>query len=128
MAIRLYVGNLSYNTTQEDLAKMFAEAGNVTNASLMTDRFSGQSRGFGFVEMATDDEAQSAIRLFNGKNLGGRDIVVNEARPRAEGGGFSRGGSGGGSKPRSYGDSGSGGFDRGKRGGGNSDRYDRDRY
>ena len=139
MAIRLYVGNLSYSTTEEDLAQLFAEAGNVANASLMTDRYSGQSRGFGFIEMATDDEAQNAISLLNGRNVGGRDLVVNEARPRTEGGG-NRGGSGartnnyeGARSASGYSEGGSGrGGDRGDRGdrGGrrNADRYDRDRY
>ncbi len=131
MPIRLYVGNLSYQTTQEELAQMFTEAGAVTNATVMTDRYSGQSRGFGFVEMATDEDAQNAIRLFNGKTLGGRALVVNEARPREQagggGGGFRSGGGGGGG----YGGGGGGnrgGGGGGSRGGGSSDRYDRDRY
>ncbi|MDR3708408.1 MAG: RNA-binding protein [Capsulimonadaceae bacterium] len=153
MAIRLYVGNLSYSTTQEELAEIFSEAGSVASASLMTDRYSGQSRGFGFVEMATDEEGQNAIRLLNGRNIGGRDLVVNEARPRTEGGfGAARGGGGGGGARSSYGGGNSGGGssyggggggqssygggrggDRGGRGGdrggrGNADRYDRDRY
>jgi len=133
MAIRLYVGNLSYSTTEEDLAQLFSEAGNVANASLMTDRYSGQSRGFGFIEMATDDEAQNAISLLNGRSVGGRDLVVNEARPRTEGGG-NRGGSA--ARTNSYeGSRSAGGFSDsnsgrgGERGGRrNADRYDRDRY
>jgi RNA recognition motif-containing protein len=138
MSIRLYVGNLSYSTTQEELAEIFSEAGSVANASLMTDRYSGQSRGFGFIEMATDDEAQNAIRILNGRNVGGRDLVVNEARPRTEGGGFG-GARGGNARSSSYGgSSGAGGYDngggerssdRGDRGGRrNADRFDRDRY
>lgn len=127
MAIRLYVGNLSYQTTDDDLRDTFAEAGNVASASVMTDRYSGQSRGFGFVEMATDEEAQNAIALFNGRSVGGRPLVVNEARPRemsGGGGGFrSSGGGGGGGR-----DNRSGGGGRGNRGGNSYDRYDRDRY
>jgi len=116
MAIRLYVGNLSYQTSQEDLAEAFAEAGTVASTTIMTDRYSGQSRGFGFVEMATDEEAQNAVRLLNGRNIGGRALVVNEARPRAEGsfGGAPRGGGGGGS----YRESSSGGYGGGGGGGG----------
>lgn len=128
MAIRLYVGNLSYQTTDDDLRDTFAEAGNVASASVMTDRYSGQSRGFGFVEMATDEEAQKAIQLFNGRSIGGRPLVVNEARPRemsgGGGGGFRSGGGGGGGRDNR---GGGGGGSRGNRG--NSyDRYDRDRY
>jgi RNA recognition motif-containing protein len=148
VSIRLYVGNLSYQTTQEDLSQTFAEAGNVTNATVMTDRYSGQSRGFGFVEMATDDEAQKAITMFNGFTLGGRPLVVNEARPREQGGGGSFGGrpSGGGNYGGGGGGNygGGGGGNYGGGGGGNygggrggnrgdgrderSDRYERDRY
>ena len=126
MAIRLYVGNLSYQTTDEDLRDTFAEAGNVASASVMTDRYSGQSRGFGFVEMATDEEAQNAISLFNGRSVGGRPLVVNEARPREMSGGGAggfRSGGGGGAR-----DNRSGGASRGNRGSGSYDRYDRDRY
>ncbi|HEX5322210.1 MAG TPA: RNA-binding protein [Capsulimonadaceae bacterium] len=130
MAIRLYVGNLSYQTTEDDLRETFAEAGNVASASVMTDRYSGQSRGFGFVEMATDEEAQNAIKLFNGRSMGGRALVVNEARPRemsgGGGGGFRSGGNdGGGGGGRDSRSGGGGG--RGNRGSSN-DRYDRDRY
>jgi len=92
VAMRLYVGNLSYQTTQEDLAKIFQEAGAVTNTTVMSDRYSGQSRGFGFVEMATDADAQKAIELFNGKNVDGRPLIVNEARPRESNGGGGGGG------------------------------------
>ena len=118
MAIRLYVGNLSYQTSQEELAAAFAEAGTVSSAMIMSDRYSGQSRGFGFVEMATDEEAQNAVRLLNGRDMGGRALVVNEARPRAEGGfgGGSRGaggGGGGGGGGYSGGGGGGGGYDRG---------------
>ncbi len=150
MPIRLYVGNLSYQTTQEDLAQTFSEAGAVTNATVMTDRYSGQSRGFGFVEMNTDEDAQKAIQMFNGANLGGRALVVNEARPREQsgggggfrsggggGGGYSGGGSGGGGGYSGGGGGyGGGGGGRSSGGGGGNrggrddrnDRYERDRY
>jgi len=123
VAIRLYVGNLSYQTTEDDLREAFAEAGAVVSANVMTDRYSGQSRGFGFVEMATDEEAQNAIKLFNGRSIGGRALVVNEARPREMSGG------GGGGGFRSGGGGGGGGRDnRGGGGRGNRDRYESDRY
>ena len=100
MAKRLYVGNLAYSTTQKDLEELFAEVGPVESVSVVTDRFSGQSRGFGFVEMASDEDADLAIQRFNGHNLGGRALKVNEAKePRkrppgggGEGGRFRRGG------------------------------------
>jgi RNA recognition motif-containing protein len=95
MATRLYVGNLSYQTTDQELQDLFAEIGNVTSVQVMIDRQTGQSRGFGFVEMATEDEAQQAIASMNGRNLGGRSLRVNESRPREERGGgnfgYSRG-------------------------------------
>jgi RNA recognition motif-containing protein len=80
MAKRLYVGNLAYSTTQKDLEELFAEGGPVASASVITDRFSGQSGGFGFVEMASDEDAEAAIQRLDGHNLGGRSIKVNEAR------------------------------------------------
>lgn len=83
MAKRLYVGGLSYNTTNDSLKGAFEQAGTVVSATVITDRMSGRSRGFGFVEMSTDDEAAKAIELFNGKELEGRTVVVNEARPMA---------------------------------------------
>lgn len=109
MAKKLYVGGLSYNTTQDTLKDTFSQAGSVDSATIITDKFSGRSKGFGFVEMSNDEEAEKAIEMFNGKELEGRTITVNEARPmepRAprEGGGFNRGGRGGG-----------GGFGRGRR-------------
>ena len=98
MATKLYVGNLSYQTTDQQLHDLFSEAGNVSSAQVVTDRYTGQARGFGFVEMATEDEAQQAIAAINGRNVDGRALVVNESRPREGGGsgGGSRGGSGGG--------------------------------
>jgi cold-inducible RNA-binding protein len=84
MATKLYVGNLPYSMTQEGLTEMFAGAGAVTSASIISDRMSGRSKGFGFVEMASEDEAKKAIEMFNGQELEGRKIVVNEARPMEE--------------------------------------------
>jgi len=117
MATKLYVGNLSYQMTDQQLQELFAESGNVASAQVVTDRYTGQSRGFGFVEMASEDEAQQAIAAFNGKNVGGRALVVNESRPRegGGGGGGNRGGGGG------YGGGGRGGRDR-------DSGYGNDRY
>jgi RNA recognition motif-containing protein len=107
MATKLYVGNLSFRTTSEDLRAAFASVGTVESATVIEDRDTGRSRGFGFVEMATPAEATAAIEQFNGKDLGGRNLTVNEAKPRTEraaGGGGSRGGySGGGGRDRDRG-------------------------
>ena len=84
MSKRLYVGSLSYNTTDEELKEPFAKAGTVDSAQVIVDRMSGRSKGFGFVEMASDEDAQKAIEMFNGQDFGGRNIVVNEARPMTE--------------------------------------------
>ncbi|HKR13264.1 MAG TPA: RNA-binding protein [Pyrinomonadaceae bacterium] len=115
MSTKLYVGNLSFGTTSEQLQELFAQAGTVQSASVVEDRETGRSRGFAFVEMSTNDEAAAAIDQFNGKELGGRALKVNEAKPRE-----SRGGSGG----RNFGGNrsgGGGGFRGGNRsGGGNS--------
>lgn len=81
MAKKLYVGGLSYGTTEDALKELFAQAGTVESATIITDRMSGRSKGFGFVEMSSDEEAQKAIELFNGKELEGRNLIVNEARP-----------------------------------------------
>ena len=92
----LYVGNLSYKITDDDLKTNFAVAGEVVSASVIKDKFSGQSRGFGFVEMKTEEGAAEAIKKFNGGTLDGKSITVNEAQPKKEfGGGGSRGGGGG---------------------------------
>lgn len=95
MGKKLYIGGLSYDTTQETLKNTFSQAGTVESATVITDRFSGRSRGFGFVEMSTDEEAQKAVEMFNDKELDGRVIKVNEARPLGDRpprrGGFSRG-------------------------------------
>ncbi|MBX4189843.1 RNA-binding protein [Candidatus Parcubacteria bacterium] len=101
MAKKLYVGNLSFDTTDEELRETFSKAGNVESASVLKDKMTGRSRGFGFVEMSSDEEAAAAIEMFNGKELGGRTLTVNEARPMTErpprrAGGFSRGGGRGG--------------------------------
>jgi len=117
MSTRLYVGNLSFNTSSEDLREYFSQAGEVESATVVEDRDTGRSRGFGFVEMATDEGAQAAIAQFNGKDFGGRNLTVNEARPRENrGGGGGYGGGGGG-----------GGYDRGGRGGGGGGGGGRDR-
>ena len=101
MGNKLYVGNLSFDTTENDLQDLFSAAGSVKEAALVQDRSTGQSRGFGFVTMSSDEEAQKAISQFHGKNFQGRDLTVNEARPRED---FSGGG------PRkSYGGGGGGG-------------------
>jgi RNA recognition motif-containing protein len=95
--IRLFVGNLSYQTMEQDIQDLFSQAGNVTSVSLMFDKFTGKSRGFAFVELATPEEANKAVEMFNGKDLQGRALTVNIARPREErprdsGGGGYRGG------------------------------------
>jgi RNA recognition motif-containing protein len=109
MATRLYVGGLPYSTTEEDLRAAFEPAGNITSLTIVTDRYSGQSRGFGFVEMATNEEAQNAIRMLNGSTLGGRTLTVNEAREREQGGGPRRSPGGGGGRSGGYGGGGGGG-------------------
>ena len=98
MGKKLYVGNLTYGVTDSTLEQMFATHGTVQSAQVIMDRDTGRSKGFGFVEMGSDQEAQAAIAALNGKDMEGRALTVNEARPRAEGGGGrgGRGGSGGG--------------------------------
>jgi len=100
MANKLFVGNLSWNTTSDGLRDFFSQAGTVSSATVLTDKFTGKSRGFGFVEMSSDEDAQKAIADLHGKQLDGREIVVNEARPMAprdnRGGGYRGGGGGGG--------------------------------
>jgi RNA recognition motif-containing protein len=116
MGKKLYVGNLSYGVSSSDLQKMFEEYGTVESAQVIMDRDTGRSKGFGFVEMGSDQEAQAAIAALSGKEMDGRTLTVNEARPREGGGG--RGGSGGGGGGR-------GGFGGGGRGGygGRRERY-----
>jgi len=81
MSTKLYVGSLSYETTEDALKNLFSEAGTVTSATIITDKISGRSKGFGFVEMSTEEEAKKAVEIFNGKELEGRNLVVDEARP-----------------------------------------------
>src|SRR6266850_2860122 len=98
MSTKLYIGNLAFQTTSQELQELFAQAGTVESASVVEDRMTGRSRGFAFVEMSTKEEATAAIDQFNGKELGGRALKVNEAKPRenrAGGGGGGRGGFGG---------------------------------
>lgn len=100
MEKKLFIGSLSFDTTETGLRDAFSKAGEVASASVITDRMSGRSRGFGFVEMATEEDAQKAIEMWNGKELDGRTLVVNEAKPKTDGprrtgGGFNRGGFGG---------------------------------
>ena len=129
MATKLYVGNLSYQTTTSDLSRVFGEYGTVASAQVMSDRETGQSRGFGFVEMSSDEEANNAIAGLNGKDLDGRSLTVNESRPREErgGGGGGYGGNRGGGGGRSGGGYGGGGYggggSRGGYGGGSRNRY-----
>ena len=125
MGNKLYVGNLSYNIRDDDLQQAFAQYGTVNSAKVMMDRDTGRSKGFGFVEMGSDPEAQAAINAMNGQALDGRAIVVNEARPREErpggfGGGRPGGGGGGfgGGAGRSGGGGGYGGGGGGRSGGG----------
>jgi len=113
MGKKLYVGNLSYGVTDADLEQMFAAHGTVESAQVIMDRDTGRSKGFGFVEMKTDQEAQAAIAALNGQDSGGRALTVNEARPKTEGG---RGGGGGGGRGGFGGGGGGGG--RGGYGGG----------
>jgi cold-inducible RNA-binding protein len=98
MSNKLFVGNLSFETTENDLQDAFAAYGTVTEANLMMDRTTNRPRGFAFVTMSTPEEAQQAISGLNGKELGGRALTVNVARPREEGSGGSRGGGGGGGR------------------------------
>lgn len=117
--MKLYVGNLQYSVNDEELRQMFEAHGNVASASVVIDRETGRSRGFGFVEMSDDNEARAAIEALHGQEMGGRNLTVNEARPKAPrsggfGGGGGRGGYGGGRGDR--GDRGSGGGGRGDRG------------
>jgi RNA recognition motif-containing protein len=118
--MKLYVGNLSFQTSSDDLQQLFAQAGTVESASVVEDRETGRSRGFGFVEMSSPEEGQAAIQQFNGKEFNGRNLTVNEARPRENRGGGGGGGRGGGG----YGGGGNrgGGGGRGGYGGGGGDR------
>ena len=113
--MNIYVGNLSWNLKDQDLSDMFASFGEVASAKIVTDKFTQRSKGFGFVEMANDAEAQTAIDSLNNTEVEGRNLVVNESRPKTEGGGSG----GGGFKKRSFGNGGGGGgFKKGGNGGG----------
>lgn len=127
MASKLFVGSLSWDTTNDSLRDFFSKAGTVVSATVLTDKFTGKSRGFGFVEMSSDEEAQKAVAELNGQELDGRPIVVNEARPMTPrdnrgggGGGYRSGGGGGGYR-------GGGGGDRRGGGGGGGGRRGFDR-
>ena len=100
MSTKLYVGNLSFNTSSEQLETIFGEAGTVQSASVVEDRETGRSRGFGFVELSTKEEAQAAITALDGKDVDGRNLKVNEAKPRENRSGGGGGGSGGGGRDR----------------------------
>ncbi len=131
MGKKLYVGNLSYNLRDSDLEDMFAAYGSVQSAQVIMDRDTGRSKGFGFVEMSSDQEAQEAINAMNGKEIDGRSLTVNEARPREEGGGGGRRGGGGGGggygggggRGGGYGGGGGGRGGGGGYGGGGGRRY-----
>ena len=125
MGKKLYVGNLSYSTTSEDLQQLCSEHGSVVSAQVIMDRESGRSKGFGFVEMGTDEEAQAAISALNGRAVGGRNLRVNESIPQAPrsggfggGGGGAGGGGGFGGRRSGGGGSGGGGYGGGGSGGG----------
>jgi RNA recognition motif-containing protein len=123
MSMKLYVGNLAFQTSSSDLQQLFAQAGTVESASVVEDRDTGRSRGFGFVEMASKEEGEAAISQFNGKEFNGRNLTVNEARPREDrgnrgGGGGGRGGYGGGGGGGRGGYGGGGGRGGGGGGGG----------
>src|SRR5688572_2350545 len=126
--MNIYVGNLSWNLKDQDLSNLFASHGEVSSAKIVVDKFTNRSKGFGFVEMTNDEQAQAAITALNGTEVDGRNIVVNESRPKPEGGG------GGGFKKRSFGSGGGGGGYKGGGGGGggykkggNGGGYNRDR-
>lgn len=117
MGTKLYVGNLSFRTTSEELREAFSACGTVESASVIEDRDTGRSRGFAFVEMATPEEAAAAIEQFNGKDFGGRNLTVNEAKPRTDRAGGGRGGYGGGGR---------GGYRGGRDRDRGGDRYERE--
>lgn len=135
MGSKLYVGNLSYNISSSDLEQLFGQHGTVQSAEIIADRETGRSKGFGFVQMANDDEAQAAISALHGQQHDGRALTVNEARPREERprsggggggggrGGYGGGGGGGGGRGGYGGGGGGGGRGKGGYGGGGRDRY-----
>jgi RNA recognition motif-containing protein len=117
MSMKLYVGNISFNTTNQDLNDLFGQIGTVESANIIEDRETGRSRGFGFVEMASREDGEKAIAELNGKELDGRELKVNEAKPQESRGGGGRGGYGGGGGRGNRG--GGGGYGGGYGGGGN---------
>ena len=119
--MNIYVGNLSWNLKDQDLSNLFATHGEVASAKIVTDKFTNRSKGFGFVEMPNDEQAQAAIAAMNGTEVDGRNIVVNESRPKPEGGGS------GGFKKRGFGGGGGGGGFKKGGGGGGGGGYNRDR-
>lgn len=132
--MNIYVGNLSWGLTDQDLANLFAPFGEVSSAKIVMDKFTQRSKGFGFVEMPSDEQAQAAISQLNGSEVEGRNLVVNESRPKEGGdggykkkpfggGGFRKGGSGGGGGYRGGNGGGGGGYNRGGGGGGYRDSY-----
>jgi RNA recognition motif-containing protein len=136
--MNIYVGNLSWGLKDQDLANLFAPFGEVASAKIVMDKFTQRSKGFGFVEMPNDEQAQAAIAQLNGSEIEGRNLVVNESRPKEEGsgggfkkrsfgggggGGFKKGGSGGGGGYRGGNGGGGGGYNRGGGGGGFRDNY-----
>jgi RNA recognition motif-containing protein len=132
MGNRLYVGNLSFNTTEADLRNEFGKCGSVTDVKIVTDRESGRSRGFGFVQYTTEGEATAAIQAFHGASIGGRSLTVNVAEDRRPNNGGTRSFGGGGQRPLSgggggYGGGGGGGGDRGRSGGGRGGKGSRRR-
>jgi RNA recognition motif-containing protein len=121
--MKMYVGNLSFKTSEQELRELFGQHGEVSSASLVMDRDTGRPRGFGFVEMPDQAQAEAAIAALNGKNFGGRDLTVNEARPKTGGGGGGGfGGGGGGGRGGSRGGGGGGGWGGGGGGGGGGGR------
>jgi RNA recognition motif-containing protein len=130
MSRKIYVGNLPWSTTSSDLEAMFSPHGAVRSAEVISDRETGRSRGFGFVEMETDDGLQAAINALNGQEINGRPLTVNEARERTPrpGGGGGRSGGGGGGGGRGYGGGGGGGGYGGGGGGGGGGYRGGDRY
>jgi cold-inducible RNA-binding protein len=112
MESKLYVGNLPYTATEEELSSMFGQAGTVTSVAIIKDRETGRSKGFAFVEMGSNADAQKAVSMLNGQNMGGRDLRVSIARPREEGGGGGGRGGGGGYGNRGGGNRGGGGGNR----------------
>jgi cold-inducible RNA-binding protein len=129
MPAKLFVGNLTFTATENDLQDHFAQAGVVVSVNIMQDRMTGRSRGFAFIEMASQEDAEKAIQMFHSKDFQGRALTVNEARPREDrpsgggGGGGYRGGGGGGGGGGGYRGGGGGGGDRGERRGGGGGGY-----